>query len=228
MTQIRVLPSQERKQLHCNGTEQSWLTKKQRQDRLPAVQQCSHPGYLPFSWLPYVQHFLCVCESSPDSPINSSFLPWLVWVGSQASVGGKLTQLLCGLHTDTRIHAWSVSGHQKIQMGLHNNHTSVLLGEEGHRTLWLCFKPQGQELPQTHSKQNKTKNLFLTSLYFCTYILIFNYFEKFSSIFWKVSVFCTNTACIVKKNSWTVYWLWGGWNVASPEPNNYVFWAIAR
>lgn len=214
MTQISLLPSQGRKQLHCNGTEQSWLTKKQRQDRLPAVQQYSHPGYLPFPWLPCVQHFLCVCESSLDSPINSSFLPWLVWAGSQASVGGQLTQLLCGFHTDARIHACSVSGHQKIQLGLHNNHTSVLLGEEGHRTLWPGVTPD-----TVKTKQNK-KTFFLTSLYFCSYILIFHYFEKVSSIFWKVSGFRTNIARIVKKNSWKAYWLWGGWNVAGLEPNN--------
>lgn len=126
---------------------------------------------------------LCVCESSLDSPINSSFLPWLVWAGSQASVGGQLTQLLCGFHTDARIHACSVSGHQKIQLGLHNNHTSVLLGEEGHRTLWPGVTPDTFK-----TKQNKKPFSWLLCI-FCTYILIFHYFEKFSSIFWKVSVF---------------------------------------
>lgn len=45
----------------------------------------------------------------------------------KTGIGNKLTQLLCGFHTDTRIHAFRVSCHQKIQMGLHNNHTSVFL-----------------------------------------------------------------------------------------------------
>lgn len=87
---------------------------------------------------------LCLCEPPLDSPINSSFLPQLIWVGSQTSVGSRLTQLLCGFHTDTRIHACSVSGYQKIQMCLHNNHTSVLLDEEENRTLCLGSEPQGQ------------------------------------------------------------------------------------
>lgn len=74
-------------------------------------------------------------------PINSYFLSQLTWTLSlevrrldyhreqRQTLGDTLTQLLCGFHTDTGIHALSVSRHQKIQTGLHNNHTSVFLGE---------------------------------------------------------------------------------------------------
>ena len=86
----------------------------------------------------------------------------------KTGIGNKLTQLLCGFHTHTGIHAFRVSCHQKIQMGLHNNHTSVFLDKNKTELSSLDFNNRTSSYPPA--------TLFTVSWLIFTFVFGWSYF----------------------------------------------------
>lgn len=181
------------------GTEQTWPS-QERPEKSSSRFQSLESISLCLSWIHPPSGSVSILSLLP---INSYILSQLTWPLSLAvrrldyyreqgqGLGDTLTQLLCGFHTDTGIHALSVSRHHKIQTGLHDNHTSLFLGKNKIECLLLflitglavTLQPYFSPFPDVHVL---VIHLFLDSLLCSTNLLEeFNTVAITAWVFWK-------------------------------------------